>query len=125
MPVLREADAGVRATLRQALLGHREAWTTGPEPWRETRRERLAGWWMDFPPRLCGRRWWRQLLFEPGQGWLRWGTDGREGWGGWYDPPESYVVAPPARRLWLVLRWRDRSAWRAMVDEDRGRELRG
>jgi len=53
----------------------------------------------------------RTLLFEPGQGWLRWGYDSRDDYRSYDEPPERYRVAPPARRLalyvtaWLVVPW--------------------
>ena len=53
------------------------------------------------------RRWLRVLLWERGQGWLRWALDDRETYG-CYDPPEPpehYVVAPPFRRIARYLRW--------------------
>lgn len=68
------------------------------------------------------RRFWRVLLFEPGQGWLRWGVDERE-------YPEHHgegltewlpcTVAPPARCVawwlegWLSMPRRIFRSWRA------------
>lgn len=50
-------------------------------------------------------RWasWRVLLFERGEGWLRWGMDHRDAYAGYENPPEPYTVAPPLRQcvLWL------------------------
>lgn len=67
----------------------------------------LGAWWYEAP----GRRvdWWKQVLFEKGQGWLRWGTDQRDSRE--YDDNVCasyicgvYTVAPPARRLFAYLR---------------------
>ena len=64
----------------------------------------IASWWLDWPCRHL--HFWRLLLFEPGQGWLRWGTDERvEYWdiGTDFMFPEPYLVVPPLRRfLWNV-----------------------
>jgi len=71
----------------------------------------IPEWWVDLPYRRD--RFWRVLLFEPGQGWLRWGKELRET-AGWWDPPEppeSYVVAPPLRRIAVYLRWWMTVAW--------------
>lgn len=49
------------------------------------------------------RAFWRLLLLDKGQGWLRWSTDERTEYihhGEGLDEPCPYVVAPPARRLW-------------------------
>lgn len=53
-------------------------------------------------------RFWRTLLFEAGQGWLRWGTEERTAYY-WESnacayAPEWYRVAPPLHRLWLYVR---------------------
>lgn len=64
----------------------------------------LPAWWIELPGRRAG--WWRWLLFESGQGWLRWGMEWRREPHSW-DPPipgEWYRVAPPARRL-MELVW--------------------
>lgn len=68
--------------------------------------------------RLTRAGYWRWLLFEPGQGWLRWGAGTRESWCSYYEPPEPYGVLPPLRRAWYVVRYRE--AWPLkMRDEDR------
>lgn len=82
----------------------------------------FPNWWLEFAPRH--RRWWGQLLFESGQGWLRWKMERREGWGGYYDPPEPYMVAPPLHRLWFHVRqryWGDLG----LKDDDREGDLWG
>jgi hypothetical protein len=57
----------------------------------------LVGWWLEWPCRHLN--FWRLLLFEPGQGWLRWGKDERSSRLSYMEPPETYVVAPPLHRL--------------------------
>lgn len=66
-----------------------------------SRRENLADWWLEWPCRNSA--FWRVLLLDKGQGWLRWGTDDRVIDGGYMEPPEPFLAAPPARRLcwWL------------------------
>ena len=62
-------------------------------------------WWLDWPARRV--QFWRALLFERGQGWLRWGTDQREGHihhGEGLNEPYWFTVGPPLRRLALYLR---------------------
>jgi len=98
----------------------------------------IASWWLDWPCRHL--HFWRLLLFEPGQGWLRWGTDMRSTWWGEHEPPDEYLVAPPLRRLawnaraiieWLLNRdgLQDDAPFDWAVcrgfyrDEDRKREL--
>lgn len=66
----------------------------------------IVGWWIELPRRWRYRWWWKGLFLEPGQGWLRWGLDKREESGGFYQPPEPYVVAPPLRRLCMAVRYR-------------------
>jgi len=50
----------------------------------------------------------KTLLFERGQGWLRWGQEQRTSY--YWEPnagayaPEWYLVAPPLHRLWLYVR---------------------
>lgn len=63
--------------------------------------EYLGSWWIDLPAR--NRWWWRQLLFEPGAGWLTWKHDYRSTM--CYDPPDfdEWAVYPPLRRAWLFL----------------------
>jgi hypothetical protein len=64
-------------------------------------------WLIDHPARHW--RFWRTLLLDKGQGWLRWGTDERteyeyidEG----LEMPVPYMVAPPLRRFWFwVQQW--------------------
>jgi hypothetical protein len=68
-------------------------------------KDAVGGWWIDLPRRWRLRWWWKSLFLEPGQGLLRWGYDKREEWRGWDTPPEPFTVAPPFRRLWLVLRF--------------------
>ena len=65
----------------------------------------LGSWWTEWPCRH--KHFWMILLFDKGQGWLRWGTDERiaytyidEG----LEQPEPYLVAPPLRRLWWWVR---------------------
>ena len=65
----------------------------------------FGGWWADWPVRR--KHFWRTLLWEEGQGWLRWATDERteyeyidEG----LSQPTEYAVAPPLRRLWWWVR---------------------
>lgn len=72
--------------------------------WQET----LAIWWVELPRSWRYRWWWKALLWEPGQGLLRWGLDTRYE-GGWMEPPEPYTVAPPIRRLCMAIRYR--AAW--------------
>jgi len=84
------------------------------------RPSRAAEWWIDLALRRNIRRfaWWRWLLLEPGQGWLRWETATAWTAGSYLEPPEPYGIAPPLRRLWWVIRYRER--WPlAMRDEDR------
>lgn len=66
----------------------------------------LRDWWSDLPMRR--REFWWQLLFEPGEGWLRWKGDWRSETT--WDPPdhEEWMVYPPLRRLWFFAR-----AWAA------------
>jgi len=64
---------------------------------------RIGGWWLDLPVRRL--RFWRVLLFERGQGWLRWGIDDRATQYGYLEPPTSYAVAPPLRRAVITVRW--------------------
>lgn len=64
----------------------------------------LGSWWEEWPAKT--RRFWSVLLFDKGQGWLRWGTDDRIEYishGEGLEEPCPYVVAPPLRRLawWL------------------------
>lgn len=68
----------------------------------------LGAWWDEWPFRRNVRvlAWWRWLLFDKGQGWLRWGIDYRIWQRGYLEPPEEYQVAPPLRRLAMVLRYR-------------------
>lgn len=60
-------------------------------------------WWQDTPWRK--REAWSVLLFEKGQGWLRWGTSEVYVSGSWndsafaYEPGGDVQVAPPLRRL--------------------------
>ena len=71
-------------------------------------RDSLQCWWDEVPWKR--RSWWHELLLDPGQGWLRWSLETRTWYGGYYDPPEPYVVAPPMRRGWEHLRlwyWKD------------------
>lgn len=101
----------------------------------------LASWWEELPARRW--HWWHEVLFEPGQGWLRWGWDRRERI--YYDPPDmdQWQVAPPLRRVWLwvaayitapwhmlrhgcsfcqvVCSWSDMQTW---TDDDRKRLFR-
>lgn len=107
----------------------------------------LQSWWIDWPCRRLA--FWTQLLFEPGQGWLRWGTDGRVGYEvvGDFRVPEPYQVAPPLRRVaWYLSGWlavprlmlfgdqgyrfaweeaRPELWWKFYSDEDRWRSLWG
>jgi hypothetical protein len=112
----------MRATARQVL--HHPSW--------------LAIWWLEWPCRHFD--FWRTLLFESGQGWLRWGKGERSSRLSYREPPETYVVAPPLRRFawnvsdilaWLLNRdgLRDGAPfdWAAgrgfYRDEDRKRDL--
>lgn len=72
-----------------------------PSLWREFgAKEAIHTWWEDVPQRHCG--WWKVLLFEDGQGWLRWAEETRKRFTQMhYDPPEQYIVAPPLRRAWF------------------------
>lgn len=95
-----------------------------PKLWREFgAKEALHALWEEMPQRHAD--WWGALLFESGQGWLRWGMETRERFTQWnYDPPESYTVAPPIRRAAEQVRFLvgygsdvllgkvDRSEWR-------------
>lgn len=94
----------------------------------DTPLERLRSWWVEWPPRTTVTRDWRLVLFEPGQGWLRWKPEHREDRGPTYfdppEPPDTYTVAPPFRRLWwtlAILRYGgpSREDWRLLVDDDR------
>lgn len=87
-----------------------------------THPSRVADWWLELPLRRSVRRlaWWRWLLFEKGQGWLRWGTDTAWFAGSYLDPPEPYGIAPPLRRLWWAIRYRAKWPF-DMRDEDRRR----
>ena len=61
----------------------------------------LGAWWYEWPCRHFD--FWRTLLLESGQGWLRWGKGERSTWRGEYEPPDPYLVAPPLRRFaWNV-----------------------
>lgn len=81
---------GVRATIRD--LRRHPSW--------------LGTWLVDAP--WTHRRWWGQLLFESGSGWLRWGGANRTTYYWESDAcayaPEWYRCAPPIRRLALYLR---------------------
>lgn len=79
----------------------------------------LGSWVYDLPGRR--RSWWRGLLFERGQGWLRWRMDGRSIAGGYYEPPEPYTVAPPLRRLAMAIHCRQKWPLTYLRDEDRKR----
>lgn len=81
---------------------------------------RLSDWWLELPFRRNARNlaWWRWLLFEKGQGWLRWGYDTRDTAGSYLEPPEPYGVCPPLRRLFDAVRYRARWPF-TMRDEDR------
>lgn len=83
----------MRYTLREALA----------PCWKRScsRPAALRDWWIEWPARRW--RFWHTLLFAKGEGWLRWGMDERES-GGYYEPPEPYVVAPPLRQLAIYLR---------------------
>jgi hypothetical protein len=59
--------------------------------------EWLSGWWYECPWRSL--RNVRTLLLEPGMGWLRWAPELFQEPHGWYEPGETYYVAPPLRRL--------------------------
>lgn len=70
---------------------------------KERSREALVGWWEDWPVRR--RHFWRTLLFEPGQGWLKWKSDEvsetqyiDEG----LSYPEYFPVFPPLHRAWMA-----------------------
>lgn len=80
----------------------------------------LADWWYELPSRRTG--WWRWLLFEEGQGWLKWRMDIAETPGSYEppEPPEPYAVAPPLRRLAMALRYRSRWPFE-LRDHDRER----
>lgn len=101
----------------------------------------FGDWWEDLPMRW--RWWWREVLLEPGAGWLRWKPAWRERI--WHDPPDidQWVVYPPLHRAWLTLSacwtlpWlalRGQIQWREarpsladtenLVDEDRSRLYR-
>jgi hypothetical protein len=77
----------MRCTLRQAIAGDRDA--------------RIA-WWQDFPPRQ--RAFWKELLFAPGQGWLRWKDDLVSARYDDLEPWEDMQVTPPIRRFFSYLR---------------------
>lgn len=80
----------MRYTLREAL--------------KERERDALIGWWQDFPPRRLS--FWKELLFAPGQGWLRWKTDDIAGIepGHYYERHEPIPVMPPVHRFFSYLR---------------------
>lgn len=110
----------MRATFREAMFGRVLA---------ENRWQELAGWWADHPLRQRG--FIAELLFEPGQGWLRWSTDTRDEIASYYGPGEPYVVAPPLRRAWWWIlgawRLRGRARWSRVYgyrDPDRARRWR-
>lgn len=85
------------------------------------RPSRIAWWWIELHFRRNARnlKWWSWLLFEDGQGWLRWKASDRVHYGdGMYSPPEVYWVFPPAKRLCLAIRYR--AKWPLdFRDEDR------
>jgi len=78
------------------------------------------------------RRWWWSLLFEPGQGWLRWGFETRTfrcGTALFGLLDEESAVAPPVRRIaeylrgWVRAPIGDRPLWediRELRAPDRG-----
>jgi len=63
--------------------------------------DNLVSWWLDWPWRRLYD--WKMLLFEKGQGWLRWKSEERTEYSQW-EPPELYVVFPPAQRIYWWLR---------------------
>ena len=67
--------------------------------------DRIGAWWLEWPARR--RRFWRELLFAPGQGWLRWGYSVRTAPHGYLEDPwaYTYAVAPPARRAEAAVRF--------------------
>lgn len=82
-------------------------------PWRGSlrrcwRADGMSGawaWWQDWPWRRSYA--WGLLLWERGQGWLRWAGEERTGYDNLGDglrAPYPYRVAPPARRLAVYLR---------------------
>lgn len=98
----------------------------------------LAGWWIDLPFRT--RPWWREALFAPGEGWLKWDMDWRVDY--CYDPPsyDEWEVYPPLRRAWFAVRqilvvpnlmlnegfsWEEARPWFGCLraDEERKKEL--
>lgn len=66
-------------------------------------KEAIVGWWEDWPPRT--KAFWSVLLFEPGQGWLRWKEDRGFTIVG-FDPgePEDYFFVPPLHRAWYQVK---------------------
>jgi len=77
----------MRATLKDVL--HSPSW--------------LGEWWIDLPARR--KWWWRELLFMPGAGWLRWKQEMVESYRSYWEPPDPIVIFPPLHRLWLMLRY--------------------
>lgn len=88
----------------------------------------LGVWWEEWPVKT--RRFWSVLLFDKGQGWLRWGKDERiehqyidEG----LEEPVPYVVAPPLRRLCWWLKQIPMIPWATLVgfyDDTTGKRYR-
>jgi len=83
------------------------------------RRYPLRNWWGNAPYRRCW--FWRELLFAPGDGWLRWGMFETPV----INPPDFDVTfhAPPLRRLWMALNLRYWSAWEQFANPERRRFL--
>jgi hypothetical protein len=62
----------------------------------------IAGWWSDLPPRR--RTFWQTLLWEPGQGWLRWAEEHGETISHDYMDVEHYDYVPPLHRAWYQVK---------------------
>lgn len=99
--------------------------------------DRFVCWFEDnLRSRWFGPRYWRALLLADGTGWLRWATDDRIAYSyNSYEPPESFVVAPPLRRIVWMRRARGwhyscsffhgcRVIWHDYSDPDRKGDLR-
>lgn len=83
-----------------------------------SRTERLAGWWLELPGRKL--RWWKWLLFNEGDGWLRWKAEHRDTFPPYGEPPDRYVVWPPIRRFLYALRYWGWAEWGWMKGEKPG-----
>jgi hypothetical protein len=86
---------------------------------------RVLSWWEDAPVRMLS--FWGTLLLAEGQGWLRWAITDDEG-SRWDSGlcgyvPERVVLAPPARRVWMMLQGTVATACLAARGEIEWREV--